>query len=163
MTTDNSDHTDGDIRVYPFNPCSIFSFDRLWREILQNLFILARESRICFRFSVYFRLFRCKRSTLPFYSLGCPVLEEPQDLLFVVALAFLQETRVLDVYHLPFLIQHHKHGETETGRVVQSCSSPPFCNKGEYLLIKHNGEYQGDFFYSLCIICQIFFISLQLQ
>ena len=31
-----------------------------------------------------------------------------------------------------------------------------------YLLIKHNAEYQGDFFYSLCMICQIFFISLQL-
>ena len=45
------------------------------------------------------------------HGLGCPVLEETEHLLLVVALVFLKQTRVLDVDNLTVLIEHDQTGK----------------------------------------------------
>ena len=53
-------------------------------------------------------------------GLGSPVLEEAKHLFLIVALPFLQETRILDVYHIACFVKHHEHGKSEAAAVVQS-------------------------------------------
>ena len=55
-----------------------------------------------------------------FYGFRSPILEETQHFLLVIALAFFQETRILNMNDFTFIVQHNKHWEAETRRVVKT-------------------------------------------
>lgn len=54
------------------------------------------------------------------HRLGSPAAEEAQHLVMIVALALLQETGVLDVKELAFLIEDYQDGEAEAGRMTKT-------------------------------------------
>ena len=54
------------------------------------------------------------------HRLGSPAAEEAQHLVMIVALALLQETGVLDVKELAFMIEDYQDGEAEAGRMTKT-------------------------------------------
>ena len=54
------------------------------------------------------------------HSFRCPVFQEAEGLLLIVAFTLLQETGILDMEYIAILIQNHEDRETETGWIIQA-------------------------------------------
>ena len=50
----------------------------------------------------------------------CPVLQEAEGLLLIIAFTLLQEAGILDMEYIAIFIQNYKDWETETGRIIQA-------------------------------------------